>query len=260
MPGRNVGQRIKAVLDRVDSVSPSVNLVEGFKQLFAYAPKDAEREHARRMEALLLQLDLAEAQLRKDKFPEVLFRRQFGKLREAFRPALMHQPFAHARGNLDEAARLCIDWVGFALPDEGEALDPSEAQMLANQLEELLASPLLADLPSSVRDLLAVHLRAVLEAIAMADIEGAAPLQKAAKAAATDLVIHADEIDACARSASDGQSTFLKRCGSALKHAMEAASLGGKGAEGVEKMLKLATERGPRALELAKDVMNQLTS
>lgn len=260
MPGRNAAERIKGLVDRVDSVNPTLTLIEGFRQLLGYRSADAEREHARCMEALLLQVDLAEAQLISSAFPEELFRRQFGKVREAFRPALMHQPFSHARTNLDEAARLCVHWTAFALPDEGDVVESQKAKDLTTLLDELLGNALLADLPQSVRNVVEVHLRAILDALAMVDITGPEPLQKAAKAAATDLVIHADEIDAYAKSAPEQQSGFMKKCGSALKQAMEAASLGGKGAEGVEKIWKLVTERGPQALEMAKDAWNQLTN
>lgn len=260
MPGKNVGQRIKMLVDRVDSVNPSLTMVEGFKQFFDYVPMDAEREHARRMEAVLLQLDLAEVQLAKDNFPEQLFRRQFGKLREAFRTSLMHQPFSHVRSNVDESVRLCLDWVAFALPDEGEVLDTTNAKLLATQLDELLKNPALADLPPSLRDLFSVHLRAILDALGMVDIEGSVPLQKAVKVAATDLVVHAEEIDAYATTAPVNQASYLKKCGAKLKQVMDAAAQGGKGVEGVDKMIKFVSERGPQAIDFVKDIAQQLGS
>lgn len=259
MPGRNAAQRVKVFIDGALSVPQGTTMVEGLTRLFAYQPVDAEREHARRLEAIHLQLDLAEKQLSSRGFPEDLYRHQFYRVRQAFRPALLQQGFDHVRSSMDESVRLCFSWCAYAMDDEGESVGSAEVSDLVDQLRSLLDSPEMATLPPSVRDLLTTHLAALLDAFSLAEIEGGSTLRKAAKAAAADLVAHADEIDSAAHSATPDQAGFMKRCGATLKRAMDAAAAGGKGVEGVEKMIKFATERGPQALELAGEVLKQLT-
>lgn len=259
MAGRNAAQRVKVFVDGALSVHQGVTMVDGLSRLFAYQPVDAEREHARRLEAIQLQLDLAEKQLSASGFPEDLYRHQFYRVRQVFRPALLQQGFDQVRNAMDESVRLCFSWCAYALDDEGESVGSAEVSDLIEQLRALLNSSQMATLPPGVRDLLITHLAALLDAFNLTDIEGGSSLRKAAKAAAADLVAHADEIDSAAQTATPDQAGFMKRCGATLKRAMDAAATAGKGVEGVEKMIKFATERGPQALELAGEVLKQLT-
>ena len=74
------------------------------------------------------------------------------------------------------------------------------------------------------------------------------------------MVLHADDVDLAAGSSQEEQASFFKKFGGVFKKTMEAAATGGKGAEGVEKMIKLVTERGPQAIEFITDAVKQISN
>lgn len=252
MAGRNAAQRVLALITRVDEMpgGGQPTMLDGLKFVFNYEPVDAEREHARRLEAWRGQLDMVRRQLHRMGFPDALYVRWLNHLENALRPTALGQPFEHLKQHLSEPVRLCLAWCAYALEDEGGAEEAEAAEELARQLRELLASEALNALPDSVQHVYTNHLQAVLDALDLSRIDGSQSLRKAAKAAAVDIVAHQDEILDVAATATDASKSFVQKAGSALGKAFDLAKKGGEAADGIEKISKLVATQGPKAAEL----------
>jgi hypothetical protein len=233
-------------------------MLEGLKFVFNYEPVDAEREHARRLEAWRAQLDMVRRQLQQLGFPDSLYARWLNHLENALRPTALALPFDHLRQHLSESVRLCLEWCAYALEDEGRVDESEAARELANQLRELMASEAINGLPESVRHIYSSHLQAVLDALDLASIDGSQSLRKAAKAAVVDIVVHDDEIGDVAATGNDESKSFIQRAGAVLGKAFDLAKKGGDAADGIDKVAKLATTHGPRAAELLGWVADKL--
>lgn len=114
-------------------------------------------------------------------------------------------------------------------------------------------------LPESLREFLLLHLEAILQGLESHSVTGPEPLQKAIKSFATDVVARKDELVQATAAATPEGKTILKRFGAACSKAAEIASTAGKGAEGVEKVWKLASERGPQAIEWVSNVIESIS-
>lgn len=252
MAGRNAAQRVLALITRMDETpnGGQASMLDGLKFVFDYEPMDAEREHARRLEAWRAQLDMVRRHLHRMGFPDALYMRWLNMLDNALRPTALAHPFEHLRQHANESVRLCLAWCAYALEDEGGADEAEAAEELAKQLRELLASEALNALPESVQHIYATHLQAVLDALDLARIDGSQSLRKAAKAAAMDIVAHQDEILDVAATATDASKGFVQKAGSALGKAFDLAKKGGEAADGIEKIAKLVVTHGPKAAEL----------
>jgi hypothetical protein len=256
MPGNNPAQRIVDLLEKVPRVGQQEPMVNGLKALFAYEPADAYRGHAKRLEQVLVQIDLAERGLVALQFPSSLFARQFTQARNAFTPSALNSNFSHVTGHVTTDVVLAFRWAAFALPDEGEQLKPESLDALITEVAALLDEPALQGLPQVLRDKLIEHLTAMLIALRGCPVTGSEPLQKAVKDLGLDLATNKDSFDTAIESADARSKPFLDRTKAFIRKAVEAASIAGKGAEGVEKVWKLASERGPQLIDWAKGIWN----
>lgn len=256
MPGNNPAQRIVDLLDKVPSVGQQEPMVNGLKALFAYEPADAYRGHAQRLEQVLVQIDLTERGLVALQFPSSLFTRQLAQARNAFTPSALNSNFNHVTGHITSDVVLAFKWAAFALPDEGEKLKPESLDALITEVAGLLDDPALRALPQILRDVLIEHLTAILTALRGCPVTGLEPLQKAVKDLGLELATNKDRFDAATNSANVESKPFLDRTKAFMKKSVAAASMAGKGAEGVEKVWKLASERGPQLIDWAKGIWN----
>lgn len=255
MPGNNPAQRLVELFEKVPRVGAQEPMVNGLKALFAYEPVDAYRGHARRLEQVLVQIDLAERGLAALQFPKALFAGQFSKARNAFTPSALNSNFNHVIGHVTPEVVLAFKWAAFALADEGTQLNAESLHALIAEVTGLLADPSLQALPAVLRDLLVEHLTAILSALEGYPLTGSEPLQKAVKDLGIDLAADKEGIDAATDCADGEGKPVLSRAKAFFRKAVEAASVAGKGADGVEKVWKLASERGPQLIDWARDLI-----
>ena len=98
------------------------------------------------------------------------------------------------------------------------------------------------------RELIERHINAIFNALSAQPITGSAPIEKAVKDLATDLVIHSDEL--AETSVSSEGSLYLKKVFGAVKTAVDIAVKTEKTIAAIEKLYKLASEKGPLLVEL----------
>lgn len=255
MPGNNAASRLHALAEEATRVRGSVSMAEGLTKLFAYDPKDLEREHARRIEAWRVQVDTVRMQLRVNHFPEELYDRWLRQLEDVLQPALLRQSFDTFKAAVSESVRLCLQWCAYALPNEEVIEGEEELGYLLGVLRELLSSPELAALPGWMQELFATHLNAVLEGAELARIDGGGQLRKAVRSAFVDLTATAKDVDEVAEKSTSSQRSFIAKVGQTIKKGAEVAASTGKAFDGIEKVWKIAAEHGPAALEWGRKLL-----
>lgn len=248
MAGTNAAQRVVSYLDRIQTSAPNTPMVEALGTFFDYKPTDPYREHARRLDLMLNQIDIAVEGLRKLNFPEHLYASQVQSARNAFTASALNQSWNHVISQVTPEVKLAFNWMAFALPDQSDALDKEALDRLLGVLSAVSNDPLLQTLPTVWRELIERHINAILDALSAQPITGSAPIEKAVKDLATDLVIHSDEL--AETSVSSEGKPFLKKAFGAVKTAVDIAVKTEKTIAAIEKLYKLASEKGPLLVEL----------
>jgi hypothetical protein len=224
-------------------------MIDGLNKLFEYSPKDPYREHARRLEAALAQLDIAETGLARIKLPRDLYIEQFSAIRNAFSSSALNSAAQHLHQNLGTDVLLALRWAAHVLEDEGGIVDQAELESFKKSLQQQLLEIGSSGLPETVKDFLGHHIGIMLEAIQLRPIQGSEPLQAAVKSLSADIVAHEQDLASASGQATHDQMSLLKKVGGTFNKAAEIASAAGKGAEGIQKVWKLATDCGPTLLK-----------
>lgn len=248
MPGTNAAQRVANYLGRLQKSTPNTPMVEALGVFFDYQPKDPYREHARKLELLLSQIDLAVDGLRRDGFPEHLYVRQVSSARDAFTVSALNQQWNHVTGQVTADVKLAFDWIAYALPDQNDAVEKEALARLLEVLNAISNDKLLHSLPAAWKELIERHINAILDALAAHPITGSAPVEKAVKDLVTDLVVHSDELEETP--VPQEAKAFLKKAFGAVKATVDIAVKSEKTLTAIDKLYKLASEKGPLLLEL----------
>ena len=248
MPGTNAAQRVVNYLARIQMSAPNTPMVEALGTFFDYKPTDPYREHARRLELMLSQIDIAVDGLCRLKFPEHLYVSQVQSARNAFTASALNQSWNHVTSQITPDVKLAFDWMAFALPDQNDALDNEALVSLLGVLNAISNDPLLQTLPAVWKELIERHVKAIIDALSAQPITGSAPVEKAVKDLATDLVVHADDLAEV--SVPKEAEPFLKKAFSAVKTTIDLAVKSEKTITSIDKLYKLVSEKGPLLLEL----------
>lgn len=247
MPGTNAAQRVVNYLARISRTGTNIPMVEALGEFFDYKPTDKYREHARRLDLLQSQVDIAVEGLRKLNFPEHLYASQVQSVRNAFSTSALNQSWAHVSQHITPDVKLAFDWMAFALPDQGDTLDAEALKNLLGVLKDISTDPLLQTLPTVWKELIERHINAILDALSAQPITGSAPVEKAVKDLAAELVIHSEELSQAA--IPKEAKPFLKKAFGAVKTTIDVAVKSAKTIDAIEKLYKLASEGGPLLLE-----------
>ena len=95
MAGVNAAQRIVDCLIRRSQIGPNASMIDGLKTLFDYIPIEPYREHSKRLELLLTQIDAVESSLKNLSFPEHLYSQRVNTARNAFSPSALNNSWSH---------------------------------------------------------------------------------------------------------------------------------------------------------------------
>lgn len=248
MPGTNAAQRVVNYLARIQMSAPNTPMVEALGTFFDYTPTEPYRDHARRLELMLSQIDIAVDGLCALKFPEHLYVPQVQSARNAFTVSALNQSWSHVIHQITPDVKLAFDWMAFALPDQNDALDKEALASLLDVLNAVSNDPLLQTLPTVWKELIQRHIQAILDALSAQPITGSTPIEKAVKDFATDLVVHADDLAEV--SVAKEAAPFLKKAFRAVKTTIDLTVKSEKTIASIEKLYKLVSEKGPLLLEL----------
>ena len=250
MAGTNAAQRVVNYLARLQMSTPNTPMVEALGVFFDYQPKDPYREHARKLDLLLSQIDLAVDGLRRDGFPEHLYRRQVETARNAFTASALNQQWNHVTGQVTPDVKLALDWIAYALPDQKDEVEKEALASLLEALNAIASDELLKTLPAVWRELIERHINAILDALGEQPITGSAPVERAVKELVTDLVVHGDELEAAP--VSKEAKAYLKKAFGVVGRTVDVAVKSEKILTAIDKLYKLASDKGPLLLELFK--------
>lgn len=254
MPELNAAQRVLDHLNRVGKIQDNVTFPQGLVALFGPLPEGEEpyRIHARRLEALLGQVDKAVNGLKAANFPDDLFVHQVARVRNGLSPSNFNQKWAHVKHFITDAERVCFAWMAYGLRNEEVQLDEADVAALVEQAEALLQSPVIGSLPEHVRRALSDYLRALKQAAADYPISGVEPISRAARDLASELATEVDIVNAAAEGTEEGSDfkrdakLLLAKCGQVIAKAWDKTV---KAADGADKILKLV-EHGQKILEV----------
>ena len=265
MPGNNAAQRTLNVLQRFGEVAESVGVSQGLLTVMGPVAEglDTHRENARRLEVLLGQLDRMEENLRAQGFPTALYERHLVRARSAFNPQMLSQPWAAVKNACGLDVVVAFEWAAFALDDEGE-FDFDAGLDLIDQALALLKHDFLTHLPSGVREGLRAAIDALVEAVRMGPLQGAAPVAKAVRDLSTEIDAEKEalrEYMSPQYGTSGGDfaakaGRFLGAARDALGRTYEGAS---KHADKLEKIGK-AVDRGYKAIQYIAEHVDKLPS
>lgn len=254
MPGTNAAQRVANHFTRLNSSTPNTPMVEALGVFFEYQPEDAVREHARKLELLQSQIDIAVDGLKRQGFPEHLYKRQVQSARNAFSASGLNQQWNHVIGQITPDVKLAFDWIAYALPDQNDVVEKSALAELLESLNAILSDELLQTLPAVWKELIERHINAILEALAEQPITGSAPVEKAVKDLATDIMVHSDELQEAP--VSPEAKPLLKRAFGAVGKTVELAVKAEKTLTAMDKLYKLVAEKWPLLQELIHRITN----
>lgn len=249
MPGVNAAQRIVDCLIKRSQIGPNASMIDGLKTLFDYTPIEPYREHSKRLELLLTQIDSVENELKNLSFPEHLFSRQVSVARNAFSPSALNNSWSHVLNHVTPDIELAFMWAAYAIPDEVDQLDPSTLAEFKEEIISLKSDPMLAKLPPMLRDLISKYFDNILEAISTYSITGNAPFEKAATDLTVKIIVEKDTLEAETTQVTKEVEPFFKQAKSFIRKTVDVVVATGKGADAIDKVLKLATEKGPLLLE-----------
>ncbi len=250
MAGTNAGQRVVNYLARLQISAPNTPMVDALKVFFEYEPKDPYREHARKLDLLLSQIDIAVEGLRRDGFPDHLYVRQVEPARNAFTASALNAQWSHVTGQVTPEVKLAFDWIAYALPDQKDDVDKVALASLLEALNDIANDELLDSLPLAWKELVERHISAILGALSEQPITGSGPVERAVKDLVTDLVVHGDELEAAP--VADEAKAYLKKALGVIGKTVDVAVKSEKILTSIEKLYKLASDKGPLLLELFK--------
>lgn len=254
MPGLNAAQRVVDHIRKASSIGHNTAVIEVLNAFFSYEPAEPYRDHARRLDMLLKQVDITVAGLERLNFPAHLYRHQVEATRNAFSAQLLNSNWNNVISQLTPDVVLAFEWAAFALAvDDGE-LDEKDLAELLEKIKELKADPSLKGLPPAFRDLIELHLDSILEALQLYPISGIEPLCKAVKDFAVQVAVDHDELKAHEHEIQPKARPFLTKFFDTMKKTTDAASTATKTAEQVEKIWKMVADKGPLLLEYIRDL------
>lgn len=259
MPGVNAAQRLVDYLAKTKTISPQLPMVEALEKFFDYTPIEHHREHARRLELLLAQIDCVVDGLQKQGFPTHLYETQVGKARNAFTPSALNSQWNHVIAHVTPDVELAFMWAAYALPDDDDQIIDAILNDLSEEINSLKSDSMLAKLPQAFRDLITKYLDAILDAISNYSITGSEPLQKAVKDLAVKIILEEELLNAESSHVTKEAEPYFKKTKLFIKKTVDVVVAAGKGADGIDKVWKLVSDRGPLILELfnsAKDKLN----
>jgi hypothetical protein len=254
MAGVNAAQRIVDCLIRRSQIGPNASMIDGLKTLFDYIPIEPYREHSKRLELLLTQIDAVESSLKNLSFPEHLYSQRVNTARNAFSPSALNNSWSHVLNNVTPDVELAFMWAAYAMPDEIDQLDASTLAEFKEQIISLKSDPMLAKLPPTLRDLITKYFESILDAISTYSITGNAPFEKAATDLTVKIILEKDTLEAETTQVTKEAEPFFKQAKSFIKKTVDVVVATGKGADAIDKVLKLATEKGPLLLELVNKI------
>lgn len=247
MPGTNAAQRVANYLARIHLNTPNTPMVDALGVFFDYQPKDPYREHARKLELLLSQIDLSVDGLRRAGFPEHLYMRQIESARSAFTASALNHQWNHVTGQVASDVKLAFDWMAYALPDQNDVVEKEALAELLEALDAIASDELLQTLPAVWREVIERHINAILDALAGQSITGSAPVEKAVKDLMTDVVLQSEELgDAPVQNET---KAFVRKAFGVVKATIEVAVKSEKALTAIDKLYQLVSERGPALLE-----------
>lgn len=242
MPGMNPAQRISELVERGVGLDGNTAMVNGLSQLFGYAPQDAYREHAHRLEQVQKQLDLMAAGLRRLDVPHELYSHQHGVLKNAFSASNLNQNYQNLKGQFTADVRLGLRWAAFLLEDEGGIADQQALQELVSAIVSLIVDVEASALPPTLSEFLISHLNDLLLGLQTNPFVGASDLQKAVKALAADSVANGKALNEAADHLEESEQALIARAGMAFNQAAAIAGESGKGSAGIPNVWRLATK------------------
>lgn len=254
MPGVNAAQRIVDCLIRRNQIGSNASMIDGLKTLFDYTPIEPYREHSKRLELLLTQIDSVESNLKNLSFPDHLYSQQVSTARNAFSPSALNNSWNHVLGNITLDVELAFKWAAYAIPDEIDQLDASKLAEFKEEIFSLKSDPMLAKLPPTLRDLITKYFDDILNAISTYSITGNTPFEKAATDLTVKIILEKDTLEAETTQVTKEVEPFFKQAKSFIKKTVDVVVATGKGADAIDKVLKLATEKGPLLLELVNKI------
>ena len=254
MPGTNAAQRVANHFKRLNSSTLNTPMSEALGVFFEYKPHDAIREHARKLELLQSQIDIAVDGLKRQGFPEHLYNTQVQSARNAFSASGLNQQWNHVVSQITPDVKLAFDWMAFALPDQCDAMEKAAMSDLLESLKAILTDDLLQTLPAVWKELIERHINAIFEALAEQPITGSGPVEKAVKDLATDVMVHSEELrDA---PVSPEAKPLLKRVFGAVGKTVDLAVKSEKVLSSIDKLYKLAAENWPLLKEWVQRISN----
>jgi hypothetical protein len=173
--------------------------------------------------------------------PENLYGRQVNNLRGAFTASALNATWNHVLGHLTPDVEIVFRWAAYSLTFDEDTVDETALSKLLAEIQALQTDPALAGLPPAFRELIGMHLNAILDAITAISLTGIGPLQKAVQDLVVFAVTRNDDLRAEESQITEEDKPFLAKAFSAIKGAVDVVSTGVKTAENLQKIYAFAT-------------------